>query len=138
MNIPESLKEAVTDTDPELEHRKAADFYASWSLTVTQEEADERSGYGDSSWLPFVGYNIQANGIWNDNWGSEVYDWAVYQPHEKQSEASADFWELMSHLNSEDNELARKFADKHLPVTVEFTKVKEVPSEEAIHPAATK
>ena len=132
MNIPEGIKELVTDEEPDLEHRKAADFYARWEYTLTQEDRDE---YGDESWDEFIGLSIHAYGIWNDNWGSEVYDWSVYRPVEKESQASHDFKSLLSHLNSEDNEMALKFAAKYFPPEVVYEKVVE-PSPEGEAPVA--
>lgn len=120
MNIPDSLKDMVTDQEPDLEHRKAADFYATWEYTVTPED---RAECGDESWDKFVGLSIHASGMWNDNWGSEVYDWTVYRPTETQSRANKAFWALMSHLNSEDNDMAFEFADKYFPPEVTHEEV---------------
>lgn len=128
MNIPESLKELVLEMGKcEKEHRKYAEFYASWSYTLTEKDVES---YAESpseayEWRPFIGLTIVASGMWNDSYGSEVNDWDVYRPVEKETEISSNFWGLMSHLNSEDNDMAHEFANKWLKPEVTLERIEE-------------
>lgn len=117
MKIPESLKELVLEMGEfDKEHRKYGEFYASWSFTLTEKDVE---AYAESpaeayEWRPFIGLTIVASGMWSDSYGSEVNDWDVYRQVEKETEMSSNFWSLMSHLNSEDNDMAHEFANKWL------------------------
>lgn len=128
MNIPESLKELVLEVgECEKEHRKYAEFYASWSYTLTEKDVESytESDVEACEWRPFIGLTILASGMWSDNCGSEVTDWNVYRTVEKGTEMSSNFWSLMSHLNSEDNDMAREFADKWLKPKVTLERIVE-------------
>lgn len=128
MKIPESLKELVLEMgECEKEHRKYAEFYASWSYTLTEKDVES---YTESpaeayEWRPFIGLTIVASGMWDDSYGSEVNDWDVYRPVEKETEMSSNFWSLMSHLNSEDNDMAHEFANKWLKPQVALERIEE-------------
>lgn len=128
MKIPESLKELVLEMgECEKMHRKYAEFYASWSYTLTEKDVES---YAESpseayEWRPFIGLTIVASGMWNDSYGSEVNDWGVYRPVEKETEMSSNFWSLMSHLNSEDNDMAHEFANKWLKPKVTLERIEE-------------
>ena len=63
--------------------------------------------------------------MWSDSYGSEVNDWDVYRPVEKETEMSSAFWNLMSHLNSEDNDMAHEFANKWLKPEVTLERIEE-------------
>lgn len=128
MKIPESLKELVLEMGKfEKEHRKYAEFYASWSYTLTEKDVES---YAESpseayEWRPFIGLTIVASGMWDDSYGSEVNDWDVYRPVEKETEMSSNFWSLMSRLNSEDNDMAHEFANKWLKPEVTLERIEE-------------
>lgn len=128
MKIPESLKELVLEMgECENEHRKYAEFYASRSYTLTEKDVES---YTESpaeayEWRPFIGLTIVASGMWSDSYGSEVNDWGVYRPVEKETEMSSNFWNLMSHLNSEDNDMAHEFANKWLKPEVTLERIEE-------------
>lgn len=120
MNIPESLKELVLEMgECVTEHRNYAEFYASWSYTLTEKDVES---YAESpseayEWRPFIGLTIVASGMWDD--------WDVYRPVEKETEMSSNFWSLMSHLNSEDNDMAHEFANKWLKPEVTLERIEE-------------
>lgn len=128
MKIPESLKELVIEMgECEKEHRKYAEFYASWSYTLTEKDVESYTESPSEAyeWRPFIGLTIVASGMWDDRYGSEVNDWDVYRPVEKETEMSSNFWSLMSHLNSEDNDMAHKFANKWLKPEVTLERIEE-------------
>ena len=128
MKIPESLKELVLEMgECEKMHRKYAEFYASWSHTLTEKDVESYAESPSESyeWRPFIGLTIVASGMWNDSYGSEVNDWDVYRPVEKETEMSSNFWSLMSHLNSEDNDMAHEFANKWLKPEVTLERIEE-------------
>lgn len=128
MKIPESLKELVLEMgECEMTHRKYAEFYASWSYTLTEKDVE---AYAESpseayEWSPFIGLTIVASGMWDDSYGSEVNDWDVYRQVEKETEMSSNFWSLMSHLNSDDNDMAHEFANKWLKPEVTLERIEE-------------
>lgn len=128
MKIPESLKELVLEMgECEKTHRKCAEFYASWSVTLTEKDVET---YAESpseayEWRPFIGLTIVASGMWSDSYSSEVNDWGVYRQVEKETEMSSNFWSLMSHLNSEDNDMAHEFANKWLKPEVTLERIEE-------------
>lgn len=128
MKIPESLKELVLVIGEfEKEHRKYAEFYASWSYTLTEKDVES---YTESpaeayEWSQFIGLTIVASGMWSDSYGSAVVDWGVYRQVEKETEMSSNFWNLMSHLNSEDNDMAHEFANKWLKPDVALERIEE-------------
>ncbi|USL94558.1 hypothetical protein [Escherichia phage TM1] len=129
MKIPESLKELVLEMGRcEKVHRKYAEFCAYWSYILTEKDVES---YAESpseayEWRPFIGLTIVASGMWNDSYGSEVIDWDVYRPVEKETEMSSNFWSLMSHLNSEDNDMAHEFANKWLKPEVTLERIEEL------------
>lgn len=128
MKIPESLKELVLEIgECERRHRKYAEFYTSWSYTLTENDVESytKSPAEDYEWRPFIGLTIVASGMWSDSYGSEVNDWGVYLPVEKETEMSSNFWNLMSHLNSEDNDMAHEFANKWLKPEVTLERIEE-------------
>lgn len=128
MKIPESLKELVIVIgECEKEHRKYSEFYASWSYTLTETDVEScaKSPAEAYEWRPFIGLTIVASGMWSDSYGSEVNDWGVYRPVEKETEMSSNFWSLMSHLNSEDNDMAHEFANKWLKPEVTLERIEE-------------
>lgn len=128
MKIPESLKELVLEIGEfEKEHRKYSEFYATWSYTLTEKDVESyaETDVEDCEWRPFIGLTISASGMWSSSWGSEVTDWNVYRTVEKETEMSSNFWSLMSHLNSEDNDMAREFADKWLKPKVTLERIVE-------------
>lgn len=128
MNIPSSLKDLVLEVgECEKEHRKYAEFYATWSYTLTEKDIESYAdGAGEAyEWRPFVGLTIVASGMWDDSYGSEVNDWDVYRSVEKETEISANFWSLMYHLNSEDNDMAHEFARKWLKPSVTLERIEE-------------
>ena len=128
MKIPESLKELVLEIGKcEEEHRKYGEFYASWSYTLTEKDIES---YTESpaeayEWRPFIGLTIVGSGMWSDICGSEVNDWGVYRQVEKETDMSSNFWNLMSHLNSEDNDMAHEFANKWLKPEVALERIEE-------------
>lgn len=128
MKIPESLKKLVLEMgECEKERREYAEFYASWSYTLTEKDVES---YTESpakayEWRPFIGLTIVASGTWSDSYGSEVINWGVYRPVEKETEMSSNFWHLMSHLNSEDNDMAHEFANKWLKPEVTLERIEE-------------
>ena len=129
MKIPESLKELVLEMgECEKEHRKYAEFYASWSYTLTEKDVESYAGSPSEAyeWRPFIGLTIVASGMWDDSYGSEVNDWDVYRPVEKETEMSFNFWSLMSHLSSEDNDMAHEFANKWLKPEVTLERIEEL------------
>lgn len=128
MKIPESLKELVFERGEfEKEHRKYSEFYASWSYTLTEKDVEyyAESPAESYEWRPFIGLTIVASGMWSDSYGSEVNDWDVYHQVEKETEMSSNFWSLMSHLNSEDNDMAHEFANKWLKPEVTLERIEE-------------
>lgn len=128
MKIPESLKELIIEMgECDKEHRKYGEFCVSWSFTLTEKDVE---AYAESpaeayEWRPFIGLTIVASGMWSDSYGSEVDGWDVYRPVEKETEMSSDFWSLISHLNSEDNDMAHEFAHKWLKPEVTLERIKE-------------
>lgn len=128
MKIPESLKELVFERGEfEEQHRKYSSFYASWSYTLTEKDVESfaESPSEAYEWRPFISLTIVASGIWDDSYGSEVNDWDVYRMVEKETEMSSNFWSLMSHLNSEDNDMAHEFANKWLKPEVTLERIEE-------------
>lgn len=128
MKIPESLKELVLEMgECERKHRKYAEFYASWSYTLTEKDVESyaKSPSEAYEWRPFIGLTIVASGMWTDSYGSEVNDWDVYRQVENETEMSSNFWSLMCHLNSEDNDMAHEFANKWLKPEVTLERIEE-------------
>lgn len=128
MKIPESLKELILERGEwDTEYRKHATFYASWSFTLTEKDVEAYAESPDEAyeWRPFIGLTIVASGMWSDSYGSEVNDWGVYRQVEKETEMSSNFWSLMSHLNSEDNDMAHEFAHKWLKPEVTLERIEE-------------
>lgn len=130
MNIPKSLKDSVLEVgELEKEHRKYSEFHAWWTLKITVDHLDKYAvdpiDYID--WIPFLNLTVVATGMWDDSYGSEVNDWHVYREEVVESKMAEDFWSLMSHLNSEDNKLAREFAAKYIPVNTTLVPVETDP-----------
>lgn len=127
MVIPESLKDLVLELGEfHKEHNKYSSFYASWSMGITQEVVDEYAEDASEAleWHPFVGLHITASGMWDDTYGTEVHGWDVFKEVETETEMSKDFWRLISHLNSEDNDMVLEFSQKYLKPEVSYVALK--------------
>lgn len=128
MNIPKGLKDLVLECgECEKEHRKYSEFMASWSLTITQTIVDKYAETDTErlAWQPFVGLHVVAYGMWDDSYGSEVDSWSVFREQEQETEQYKDFWRLMSHLNSEDNDMAFEFSQKYFKPEVSYVEIKD-------------
>ncbi|AXY81964.1 hypothetical protein [Dickeya phage Mysterion] len=93
------------------------------TLDVTQTDVDECPALA-----PYLGLLLVQQGISSYNDGYETFDdeIKIYRKVEKQTKMSADFWDLMSHLNSEDNDKAFEFSQKYLPDAKTLEEVKNV------------
>ena len=102
------------------EYHKHDTCFATRTLDVTQTDVDECPALA-----PYLGMQLSQQGTKSYNYGFETYeDIEVYQKVSKQTEQAAFFWELMSHLNSEDNEMAFKYSQKFQPDVVVYEKEK--------------
>lgn len=131
MNIPKSIKELVLEVGEFYkEHRKYSEFYASWNLMITSEIIDKYSEDDTerAEWMPFLGLVVEATGMWSDSYGEEVDSWSVSKVVVEESKMGTDFWNLMSHLNSEDNDMAHEFARKHCPQVLRHVELKDGPT----------
>lgn len=139
MNIPKGIKELVLEVGEfDKEHRKYSEFYATWELAITQEIIDQYSEDDTerAEWTPFVGLVVSATGMWSDSYGTEVDSWSISKVVAEESQMGTAFWNLMSHLNSEDNDMAYEFARKYCPQVLRHIELKDGPTLKPVTVAA--
>lgn len=93
--------------------------FATLTLKIEDEDVERFPELKD-----YVGFIVQHHGTTSYSNGWDSYeDVHMYKVTSVESQMESDFWELMEHLNSAENDMAEDFAKKYMKSVLDWEEI---------------